>query len=575
MRKNASVRSKILLVITAIIFTIGLAASAGIYYSVHTSANHSLGAFAGDIAKNYSETIDGEKYESFINDPKEDRNYHSLQKKLAHFREQTGALFVYILDVDGQKVRNMIDGGSNLSDDKPPAMGDESSIPAEELAPVLEGEIQRTDVFNDPKYGQYLSGFAPIKNENGEVIGVLGIDISAETANKIGGDVFFSTGLKLLALIFLLFLLTVGGMNVYLKRKLSPLTLLEKQAEKMGNGDFSEQIQAASGKDEFSKIQQAFILMQKQLRGLIKEVQSSSDYSANTFTEITNGSRDIREQTKEIVHASSEIALGNQEVTKAVEKSAVAVNHLHENLNDMEQNIQKLHRFFKEITAGQQESIAQLSQFIIHSEQTQTSYQSMVEELKILQEESAAITKIISDIQGIADHTNLLALNASIEAARAGEHGKGFAVVAKEVSALSTQSKEATSMIQHSLSNIQSQVEKTIERTDATSREFLIQKAEIDAVITNVNRLKEKIEQSFRELTVIQERTSSIMSEHSTLNHQMISVNSVSEETAAATEEVDAIIQQVQSNLNRFTDQVIEAGHVVTEVHQKVRAFKL
>lgn len=575
MKKKSTIRFKILLAVCGIIFLIATAASASIYHAVHSASEHSLGSFASELAKNYAETMDTDAYETFIQDPKESDIYLELQNHLSAFREQTGTLFVYILDVQGDHVRNMIDGGSSLPDDVPPELGGNSSIPASDLKPVLAGNIRSTGIFADPTYGNYLSGFAPIKSHKGEVIGIVGIDIAAETVSKVGNEAFSSVGVILLGLILLLFIISIGGLNFYLKKRLKPLVMIEEQASKMARGDFTGNIQQTNGKDEFERIQNTFIHMQSQLITIISDVKKAADYSAVAFDEITAGTKELQEQTKEIVYASGEIAAGNQEVTAAVEKSTSAVNLLSSDLLAMEMNTQGLYSLFHNVAQEQEKSISGLFQFIVRSEQTQTSYHSVVKELEILNEQSAKITEIIGEIQEIAGKTNLLALNASIEAARAGEHGKGFAVVAKEVGILSSQSRDATATIHEYLNEIHEQVERTIGKTGETSRDFHSQKNDIEAVTTKMSELAELMKDASHELEVIQEKTTSIANEQRVLTDQMGAVNIVSEKTAAATEQVNATIQQVEINLSQFAKKITEANGTIKNLNEKTNLFKI
>lgn len=110
-----------------------------------------------------------------------------------------------------------------------------------------------------------------------------------------------------------------------------------------------------------------------------------------------------------------------------------------------------------------EDTLKTLNSFVGTSVQTSADLMEMLERVSELSEGMPELMKVLGDIDGIADQTNLLALNAAIEAARAGEHGRGFAVVADEVRTLSSRSAEFSQTIQVNLNAMNKRIENLVD----------------------------------------------------------------------------------------------------------------
>lgn len=145
-------------------------------------ANQSL-----EAAKSIASSIDVETYQKFLDNPEKNEYFREIQIYLSDAREKLGSLYVYTLKVDNPKVsKQMIIGHSGkLESLDNYRIGDACTVPEEQVKKAYEGKTYVTEVLKDPSYGDYLSVGAPIKNNEGKILGYLGIDTSADTINQI------------------------------------------------------------------------------------------------------------------------------------------------------------------------------------------------------------------------------------------------------------------------------------------------------------------------------------------------------------------------------------------------------
>ena len=205
-------------------------------------------------------------------------------------------------------------------------------------------------------------------------------------------------------------------------------------------GDLTQRL-PAKGKSEVVKIEHGFNRFADKVHNLVTQVaggvQSLSTVVKNISSiadQTEQGSRKQQTQTEYIVNAISEMTMTVQEVASNANLAADSAHRANEDARTGQavvgETIKSIKGLAVEIETGSN---------VIHS----------------LEKDALAIGSVLDVIEGIAEQTNLLALNAAIEAARAGEQGRGFAVVADEVRTLASRTQQSTEEIQQMISNLQ------------------------------------------------------------------------------------------------------------------------
>jgi len=289
-----------------------------------------------------------------------------------------------------------------------------------------------------------------------------------------------------------------------------------------GDGDLTKRINSTR-QDEIGELANNFDEFIDDLAVLIKSIVDKSsdvilgvDLLNTGATRIYNTSKGQLSSVELIVTAVNEMSYAIKEVAGNAQLTATELDQM-----------SQLSTEGTQITQTAVAEIKQLSQLIEHASAV----------ISKLSEDSKDITSVLDVIRGIAEQTNLLALNAAIEAARAGEQGRGFAVVADEVRNLASKTQRSTEDIQTMIAKLQQGVEEAV------------------ASISKGNQATQSSVDSSQQTLDAFDRISQVAH----------TVSDVAAQTATATEEQSQVTQDISKNLTIMSDDTNENYQVSTQ----------
>ncbi|MGL5526675.1 MAG: methyl-accepting chemotaxis protein [Aeromonas veronii] len=272
-----------------------------------------------------------------------------------------------------------------------------------------------------------------------------------ENRGSLLGSVSMVTTFAMVSIGALLVFMVV--MTWFLTRQIClPLQAVVAQANAIAAGDLTHQLERQHiGRDELGMLAKASLKMQDNLRGLIEEVVAAVTQLGTAIDEVSVVSE---QSAKGIQSQQQEISL----VATAMNQMKATVADVAGNTETASGSASSANALARSGNQDVQRSLVAITRVAEEIEQAGT----LVTELE---RESAQINVVVDVIRGIAEQTNLLALNAAIEAARAGEQGRGFAVVADEVRTLAGRTQASTGEIVAIIETLQARANQAKEVT--------------------------------------------------------------------------------------------------------------
>ena len=557
-----NIRNKLIL----IVFSLWVAGSALLvllsYQTADNQQMESIRTRVRDYAALGAMSIPAEDHAALVKaDDENSEAYARIVEALRRIRDNSSDLhFVYTVR-KGENGAVVFVGDAEESEEDKSHIGevyeDVSPLMQQVVMQGLTEPVVESEFYQD-QWGTFLSAYAPILTADGQLDGVLGVDISVDKVNAMSCELLWRMALSF----GIITLAMIPGILFFARGMVRPIKDCVSFTDHLAQGDFSREVPEIMRRrgDELGDLARSYQTMIGNTRELIQSLNSGIQTVSASVDSLSAFSVASSHSAHTLAEKSSTATMAADELSKDTVAVAASMRETTANLDS--------------VAAATEEMTSTITEIAENTEQARTTtdqFSGQVENFAALLRDLGAsaqdIGKVTEAISGISSQTNLLALNATIEAARAGEAGRGFAVVANEIKELAKQTADATDDIRAKIGGIQSAAGHAV----ADMNKIVLAIRELSSFVSTIAAAIEQQSAVTRELAAnIAEATSSVQN----TNALASDMSSVSGKIATDIAGVDAVASDIRSGCHELRTNVEDLSNLAKQLQTLVGHFK-
>ncbi len=515
-----------------------------------------------------------EQYKHILEEGENSPAYEPLRKELLEIKNVNNLEYLFTLSkktVNNEDIYYYVVDGGDKKSDTFSSFGDEEDM---EVFPAIKETFETGKAFSEitesEEYGVLFSYYTPIKDNKGEIVGVLGADLKGDDILQLIEDKQKQIIITIVLIVIVSVIITI----IFSRYLSNPLNKLASDMSKVTAGDLTVQCEIVN-RDEIGRLSKSFnalitnmtsiltnmktnaYVLQSQGEKLYTIVQKNDQLSTNVSQMIQDISLHAKNQKNESILSMNSIEEMMKKLQEMNESSVLLMQAVNDNLSVSKQGTDSMI-----LVENQMHNI-------------QHSIKASHDQLNKLDQQVGEISQILSMIHTISKQTNLLALNASIEAARAGAYGKGFSIVADEIRTLSEATANAVNEIAEILKHINVESKNTVqtmsesvEETEKGTKYIASTKEVFDLILQNADDIKYHIDQVAIQNERIEAESVKVKQ---AIEHNVDISKDVAEK---ATEIAELTIEQKNSSesVHQESQQLID---ISAKINQDIAKFKL